>query len=198
MKENTNNGMINIHRLNYLGRGERIVLVFLLAALDNDEDRREFTLLYQRYHERMGKVALQILSEQGDAEDALQNAFMQVIRHFEKIHEIPCEELLFWLISIVKNESLMILRKKDRTVPFEDWDDAAEMAEDAGNYKEIVKLFSRLPETYRAALEMKLLLEYTDKEIARHLGVTETAVSTRVNRGRALLRKLAEKEGFHA
>mgnify|MGYP002508268979 FL=1 len=45
-------------------------------------------------------------------------------------------------------------------------------------------------------LEMKVLLGYTDKEIAGHLGISETAVSTRASRGRQLLREILEKEGF--
>ena len=65
------------------------------------------------------------------------------------------------------------------------------------SYHDIVKLFGRLPETYRAALEMRLLLDYSGKEIANHLGISETAVNTRISRGRVLLRELAEREGAH-
>ena len=175
-----------------------MVLTILLTALDNAADRREFTILFERYHIQMEKVAIHILQEQKDAEDAVQNAFMQVIRHFEKTHEIGCEELLYWLISIVKNEALMIMRKKRHTIPLEDWDGYAESVGNTDDYAAIIELFVHLPETYRTVLEMKILLQYTDREIAKHLGLSETAVSTRINRGRALLRKIAENEGFHA
>ena len=53
-------------------------------------------------------------------------------------------------------------------------------------------------ETYRAVLEMRLLLGYTGKEIAQHLALSESAVNTRIFRGRALLREIAEKEAFYA
>ena len=46
-------------------------------------------------------------------------------------------------------------------------------------------------------LEMRLLLGYTGKEIARHLALSESAVNTRIFRGRALLREIAEKEAFY-
>lgn len=174
------------------------MLTILLAALDNETDRKDFTRLFERYHVKMEKVTASILSERRDAEDAVQNAFMQIIKHFEKIHTIPCEELVFWLISIVKNEALMIMRKRGKTVPLEDWDGFASGTGDIRTYAELVRLFTCLPETYRAVLEIKILLEYTDKEIAKYLGITETAVSTRANRGRVLLRNIAEKEGFHA
>lgn len=64
-------------------------------------------------------------------------------------------------------------------------------------YHELVALFKALPETYRGVLEMKLILGYSDREIAEHLGISETAVSTRASRGRGLLRELIKKEGMY-
>ena len=43
---------------------------------------------------------------------------------------------------------------------------------------------------------MKLLLGYSDGEIAAKLGLSKTAVSTRVSRGRQMLRDIVEQEGF--
>jgi len=172
------------------------MLAFFLAALESDEDRELFVFIYEHYRARMEQTAIRILGLQSDAEDALQNAFMQVIRHFEKVYLIPREELIFWLISIVKNESLMILRKRKKEIQFENWDSVTETAEDVTNYNELVDLFRNLPETYRSVLEMKILLGYTDREIAEHLNISETAVSTRASRGRELLRKIMEKEGM--
>ena len=172
------------------------MLLFFLSVLESEEDRQKFTAIYEKYHERMETAAIQILTEQKDAEDAVQNAFLQVIKHFAKTYEIPCEEIPFWLISIVKNEALMILRKRNRIVPLEDWDGFVATAEETTSYKEIVDLVRRLPETYRATLEMKILLDYTDEEVSKHLGISKTEVSTRSNRGRKLLREIMEKEGL--
>lgn len=173
------------------------MLMFLLAALESEEDRRKFTAIYEQYHIQLEDVAMGILKNQRDAEDAAQNAFMQIIRHFEKISEIPCEELPFWLISIVKNESLMILRKRSRIVSLPDMESLTKAAEAVTEYSELVELFQRLPDTYRAVLEMKILFGYSDRDIAKRLGISETVVSTRASRGRALLREIAEREGFH-
>jgi len=173
------------------------MLIFFLAALDSEEDRRKFTAIYEQYHTRLENTAICILKNQNDAEDAVQNAFVQIIRHFEKISEISCEELPFWLISIVKNESLMILRKRSRRVSLTDLESFADTAKTVTEYSKLVELFRQLPATYRTVLEMKILFGYSDRDISRHLGISETAVSTRANRGRALLREIAEREGFH-
>lgn len=172
------------------------MLAFLLSTLESEDDKQKFVTIYEQNHEKMETIALHMLGSQHDAEDTVQNAFLQVIRHFEKIYEIPCEELPSWIISIVKNEALMILRKKRNIVPLEDWDGFEKSADSVTGYMELVELFRQLPVTYRAVLEMKLLIGYTDKEIAQKLGLSETAVSTRASRGRLLLRKLVEKEGL--
>lgn len=174
------------------------MLSFFLTALESESDRQQFTKLYKENHVRMERTAAAILQNQGDAEDAVQNAFLQIIRHFAKTLTIPCEKLPFWCISIVKNEALMIRRKKEKAVPFEDWDTVSTAAEDISEYSDLVDLFTKLPETYRMVLEMKLLIGYTDPEIAKRLGISVSAVSTRANRGRELLRKWIQKEGLHS
>lgn len=173
------------------------MITFFLVMLESEQDRDRFTALYDQCNERIEQTAMRLMKNQHDAEDAVQNTYIQIIRHFEKVYEIPCDELPFWCISIVKNEAYMLLRKKQKTVPLEDWDAAISDADLISDYEGIVKLFRRIPEAYRAALEMKLLLDYSGKEIAQHLGISESAVNTRISRGRALLRELAEKEGFH-
>lgn len=172
------------------------MLAFFLAALETVEERERFAALYEQYFVHLENTAMRILGEQKDAEDAVQNAFMQIIRHFEKLSCISCEELPFWLISIVKNESLMILRKRNRTVPLEDWEEIENAAGGTSGYAELVELFTQMPDTYRAVLEMKYLLGYSDKEISKYLGISETAVSTRAGRGRKLLREIVERGGF--
>lgn len=82
------------------------MLSYLLAALESEEDKRRFTELYEENHVRAEQTALRILRDPHDAEDAVQNAFLQVIHHFDEISEIPCKKLGFWIISIVKNEAL--------------------------------------------------------------------------------------------
>ena len=94
-------------------------------------------------------------------------------------------------------EALMILRRNQKELPQEDWDTFSADVNDPIGYNELVQLFSRLPPTYRAVLEMRMINDYSGKEIAVHLGISESAVNTRISRGRILLRELAVKEGFH-
>ena len=175
------------------------MLPMLLATIENDADRALFAEIYEQYHERMEQAALRILKDTHDAEDAVQNAFLKVIRNFEKFLEIPCKKRPFWCVCIVKNEAISILRRRHKVLPLEDWAQIENQPgpEGAVSYRALVDLFARLPQTYRAALEMRFLLGYSNKEIAQRLSLTQTAVNTRIARGRELLKKLAEEEGIH-
>ena len=102
----------------------------------------------------------------------------------------------FWIISIVKNEVRIIMRKSKRIILLEECERIEELDTAQATYMDMVALITELPETYRAVLEMKALFGYSDKEIAKELGISQTAVSSRATRGRDLLRKIIEKEGF--
>lgn len=173
------------------------VLSLYLAALESDGDKKQFRELYRRYHRVMERTALAVLHDPHDAEEAVQEAFLRVIENFSKIDEIPCKDLGGWLVIIVRNEAITILRRRRCHLPLEEgWADFAGQSRDLPAYSSMVQLFARLPDTYRAALEMKLVLGYSTAEIARRLGLTESAVNTRLSRGRALLRKIFEEEGI--
>lgn len=155
------------------------MLSYLLAALESEEDKRRFTKLYEENHVRAEQTALRILRDPHDAEDAVQNAFLQVIHHFDEISEIPCKKLGFWIISIVKNEALMILRRKQKELPQEDWDTFSADVSDPTSYNELVHLFSQLPPTYRAALEMRLINAATPARKLHSILVSQSPRSIR-------------------
>lgn len=63
----------------------------------------------------------------------------------------------------------------------EDAYDASADIEKALSYEDIIRLFAGLPETYRAVLEMKFLLDCSGKDISQKLGISENAVNVRIS-----------------
>ena len=176
------------------------MLPMLLATIENDVDRALFAEIYEQYHERMEQAALRILKDPHDAEDAVQNAFLKIIRNFDKFLGIPRKKRLFWCVCIVKNEAITLFRKRKTTVLIENLEDTCDSingADEALSYEDIIRLFAGLPETYRAVLEMKFLLDCSGKDISQKLGISENAVNVRISRGRAMLREIMEKEALH-
>ena len=75
-------------------------------------------------------------------------------------------------------------------------DKAPAPTDSAGEYAYLVSLVRALPEGYRRVLELKLVEEQSNQEIARRLGLNESTVATRIQRGKAMLRERLKKEGY--
>ena len=171
------------------------MLMLYLQILEEPEEKIQFEEIYVKYRDAMFRVAEGILHNDQDAEDAVHNAFLRIIKRFSRFQKTPVEDLAPLMAVIARNEAISLQRKKKDSAPLGEWDRFAETAESVSDYHALVETFSRLPQTYRAALEMKLL-GYSDGEIASKLGLSKTAVSTRISRGRQLLRSIVEQEGF--
>ena len=172
------------------------MLALYLQMLDTPEEKLRFEEIYQKYRGLMYHVADGILRNRQDAEDAVHNAFLQIIKHFRRFQNFPLSELTPRIVVVAKNEAISLRRKKRDEAPLEEGENLVVEFEAVTDYRALVDSFTRLPQTYRAVMEMKLLLGYSDGEIAARLGLTKTAVSSRVNRGRRLLRDIVEQEGF--
>lgn len=172
------------------------MLVYYLQMLDTPEEKIRFEQIYLKYRGLMYHVANGILHDRQDAEDAIHNAFLRIIKKFSKFQNTPAKDLVPQIVVIARNEAISLLRKKKDVVPLEDWEGFAETAEEVSDYHALVDTFTHLPQTYRAVMEMKLLLGYSDGEIAAKLGLSKTAVSVRISRGRQLLRDIVTREGF--
>ena len=172
------------------------MLIYYLQMLDTPEEKIRFEQIYLKYRSLMYHVANSVLHNCQDAGDAVHNAFLRIIRKFSRFQNTSAEDLAPQIVVIARNEAISLLRKRKGEAPLEDQVGLTEPSESISDYHALVASFAQLPQTYRAVMEMKLLLGYSDKEIAAKLGLTKTAVSTRISRGRRLLRDIVEREGF--
>lgn len=116
---------------------------------------------------------------------------MRCVQKSEVFFSVEPEKRFTWMAMVVKNAALDLLRKEARHQTLDpDWDGPAP---ETGDVMEIIRA---MPEQHRTILELKFVLERTDKEIARRTGLSVTAVSTRVSRGRKLLQQ--KLKGYHA
>ena len=172
------------------------MLTMYLAMLGSEADWERFALLYEAQEKRLYAVALHVLKDPTKAEDAAQQAWLQVLRNWERVSALDWDAAAKYLAVAAKNAALDLLKKeKWNTALPEDWDPPA--PEDGqGEYQRLVALILSLPETYRRVLELKFVEEETSQAIARRLGIKESTVSTKVQRGRKLLLDAMEREGF--
>ena len=172
------------------------MLAIFLAMLESEEDQRRFTRLFEAHEKKIYAVALRILGDQTRAEDAAQQTWLKLVQNWDRVSALSWEETEGYAVTVSKNCALDILRAERRTTAFpEDWDPPAQETHPE-EYDYLVSLIQALPENYRRILELKLVEEETNKEIARRLGIKESTVAVRVMRGRTMLKERLEKEGY--
>ncbi len=81
-------------------------------------DRREFARLVDAYSGPLYRLALKMLGNPPDAEDALQNTFLKAFQHMDEFE--GRSSLSTWLYRIASNEALMLLRKRRPETTFTD------------------------------------------------------------------------------
>ena len=147
------------------------MLPVFIMAIENDDDRTFVAELYARCQPAMQRRALSILKNESDAEEAVHEAILRVIRHLEKVRMIPRDEVLYYLVTVTETASIDLYRKRQResraTIGNENgW--AEHLADD--NTAEQTML--RLPQREIDLLNYYYILELPYKEIARLTGLT--------------------------
>ena len=149
-------------------------------------------LLYRRHGSRVLRYCLRCLRRPADAEDALQQTFLQAHRALGRGVEPVAEAT--WLLTIARNVCLTRVDALRRRARVEFAEDPGVLAEIVGAddtapelSAEIVEALARLPERQRLVLFLREWQELSYAEIAVVLETTESAVETLLFRARKAL-----------
>ena len=182
---------------------EVCMMLFLLIL--SEEEQLFFTDIYYKHHKRMLYTATQILGIDR-AEEAVHDVFLKLIAKFEKNKNIIGDKHAHFFVIVVRNHSLDILRRERlNTISFEDdlidndlLHSSAINPEDALLSNEALEklagLITKLTPGTRQILEYKYIEGFSNIEIAQMLNLTQTAVSSQVNRAKKRLKELLERE----
>lgn len=157
-------------------------------------DGERIARLYQQNRRILTRLAARILGPGPRAEDAVHDGFCRLMQNYGQLRARSDGQLVRWLMVVVKNAALDMLRKEGRETELENWEPAA--PPDLGEFEALVALIRDLPEDYRRVLELRFLAEWSLKDIARELALTEGAVKSRIFRGRKLLMDALRREGY--
>ncbi len=150
--------------------------------------------LYKLYSKAMFNLAYRITGNREDAEDMLQEAFIECFRNLSSFRF----ESTFgaWLKSIIVNRSINLLRKKKvELILLDNLPDQASHEEPEPEYETgvIFRCIESLPDGYRVRLTLYLLEGYDHAEIAQILGITESTSKSQYSRAKEKLRNLIRK-----
>ncbi len=159
--------------------------------------------LVEQYASTLYRVAFSVLRNASDAEDAVQEAFLRVLRHRDSLDEVRDHRV--WLIRIVWN---IVLDRKRRAKSRPETDDVSELARvlpanglsaehraaAAQHHAHVLRCVDLLPAKERQVLMLSAFEELSGVEIASVLGITESSVRSRLFRARNLMADLLQHE----
>lgn len=158
--------------------------------------------LYKLYSKAMLNVAFRIVGNIGEAEDVLQEAFLDA---FSKLKDFRQDTTFgLWLKQIVVNRSINLLRKRKlelielegeqlENIADEEADDGEEVQYKVALIKNAIK---ELPEGYRLVISLYLLEGYDHEEIGQILNISENTSRTQFLRAKRKLIEILNKKGI--
>ena len=158
--------------------------------------------VWRELHEPLSKFVARRVSDPRDAEDVVQDVMLRIQRHVDEIEHV--DHLGAWMHQVARNAIVDFYRRRAaRREQPTDMTDLIERAMDivseappeprdtGGELARcLTPLISRLPGSYRKALELTELGGLTQGHAAKELGLSTSGMKARVQRGRAKLREL--------
>ncbi|MCI8598384.1 MAG: sigma-70 family RNA polymerase sigma factor [Lachnospiraceae bacterium] len=178
-------------------------MLLYLSMLDTQEEKDKFTEIYDQYQHFCWYVANQLLEDAHLAEDAVQDAFLALTRHLDKVDDVDSPKTRKFLMTIVKSKAIDILRKRKggelstEDMEAETQDPARDILDQyitKENYNHLISCILELDEAYRVVFEYKYVHQLSDGEIAQLLNITPKLVNVRFFRARKKLQDMLEKE----
>ncbi|MGN0570305.1 MAG: RNA polymerase sigma factor [Candidatus Fimenecus sp.] len=169
--------------------------------LKKDNSTTEFEQIYLKYRNQMILVALSLLHNQDDAEDAVHEAFLGIANHMKTVGQIKNEnDLRNYCLKSAKNASLNMLKAQSRRektffepFPISDKDFLDSICTKC-DCDELIRAIQKLDEKYRDVLYYHFVLEMTVPQVATLLGRKKATVKKQLIRGKKFLLQIIERK----
>jgi len=169
-------------------------------------DAALFEVIMRRHNQRLYRTVRAILGGDDEAEDAMQDAYIQAYRHLGQFE--GRSSLATWLTRIAVNQCLSRLRKQRHIYPIdtelekkmiENIDDARPGPEKQMLNREVRRVLElaieQMPARYRSVLILRDVEGLSTAEAAEALGMSVEAVKVNLHRARTYLRKALKQKG---
>lgn len=161
---------------------DEVLVKGLKRGLRSSQER-----FYKHYYNQVYYQCLKVLWDKQDAEEATQTALFKAMTKIKKFNG-SCK-LDSWVYRIAQNESLMILRKRDKHLIKEA--NAKELAivsydlsQDFFLRKRIIKAINSLSKPHLEALKLKVINGYENKKAAKRINLSLSAYKSRISRAK--------------
>jgi RNA polymerase sigma-70 factor, ECF subfamily len=174
------------------------------VAKPEHDTQAQVASLVQEYSTTIYRVAYSVTRNAADAEDVVQETFLRVLKHQDKLSEV--RDYRVWLVRIAWNLVLDRKRRAKTRPQTDDFEDVVrvlptgEMSAEkkvitAQRHAYILRLIDTLPVREREVLLLSAVNELSTVEIALVLKTTDSTIRSRLYRARHALAALLEQEG---
>lgn len=153
----------------------------------------EFDALIEATQHRLINFAYCRLHSLADAEDVVQDVYIQAFRDRERHRNV--DNVVPFLFRMVANRATDLLRKQKRQARLPDGTGAAAADPGSGDSRRIELLLDRLPSRQAAAIRLRIYGDLSFDSVARSLGCSVATVKSRFRYGIQKLRRMLEREG---
>ncbi len=167
------------------------------------QDREAFAQFYDRHSTLMFSIACKILNDKGEAEDVLQEAFVQIWEKAAR-YDPKLGKAASWAATLTRNKAIDRIRASQRRTRLTDeatveqavLGEGTDSANDAVHGHEKARLIQSavvgLPEEQRHAIELAYFSGLTQDEISKKLNEPLGTIKARIRRGLLKLRDQLE------
>ncbi|MCL1883824.1 MAG: sigma-70 family RNA polymerase sigma factor [Defluviitaleaceae bacterium] len=173
--------------------------------MNNEENKNKIVQIFDKYYALMLHVAIKILQDRALAEDAVSESLEKIIKNISKIGEVSCYKTKSYIVIIVKNTSLNLLKKENRNRGDDDeYSNIIDMDSlipekfiRMEEFDSLVEIIKSLPPTLKNVAILSLVHEYSHREIAEHLGLKYDVVKMRLSRAKKMIKNILKEGGKH-
>ena len=184
-----------------------MMLPIFILNIENDDDREFMASVYRDNYKLMQLIAMKFMGNTMDADDVVSDTCMSLIKKIDVLRRLEPEARSAYINVATTNTALGVFRKRKRMNELLDDGELFRYIQDEGDTPEALVLrscklqelkdaFNKISEIDQAALNMKYMLEYSDAEIAKVLGVKENSVRMRMKRARHRLYEKIDKNNI--
>lgn len=162
-------------------------------------DRKCQQLIYEKFYGKMLGVCMRYSTNTEEAKDVLQDGFIKVFSNIKKYGSSGSFE--GWLRKVIVNTAIDHIRKNKKLLKQTDPDSLQNIAEQTNDdedtpqwlnfsSQEIMQAVQQLSPAYRTVFNMFMMEEFTHKEIARKLRISEGTSKANFSKAKRNLRKI--------
>lgn len=179
----------------YLRKGDKPVENELLVKRAIKGSKNDFALLIHQYKNELYRIAYIYTKNQDDALEAIDETIYKAYISIKKLRK-P-EFFKTWIIRILINECISILRKKNKIVLEKDNNKFEVTYEDSNltfDYEELYEAINILTDKQRTAIVLRYFDDLKTSTISEIMGIPENTVKAHIRRGLLSLKKILKEE----